>query len=56
MFGSLGAAEKSTKNGSDDKTNNIINAMREQMLTRERENPEIFELIRLDKCDHILVF
>ena len=46
LFGLIGAAEKSTKQGSDDKINNIISAMRERMLTREREHPEIFDLIR----------
>lgn len=46
-----GAAEKSKKHGSDDTTNNIISAMRERMIAREREHPEIFNLIRF-----VLVF
>ena len=42
-----GAAAKPSRNASDGKAAAIIDAMKQRMKEREKNHPEIFELLRL---------
>lgn len=42
----VGSAEQNAKHGADDKVHVKMNAMRDRMKTREKNKPEIFDLVR----------
>ena len=50
-----GAAKKSAKHGTDDKTQSIIVAMKRRMESRETIKPEIFDLIRWGNFEIIFI-
>lgn len=43
---SAGSAEQNAKHGAEDKVHIKMNAMRDRMKTREKNKPDIFDLIK----------
>lgn len=48
----LGAAEKSSKHGEENRIQNLMAVIRERMKMQERNKPEIFETVKYALSDH----